>query len=43
MNVSIYKDNKKQTVSIVKDGVIIATMSVGEWSRMISHPVMSFP
>ncbi len=41
--ISIYKDNRKQTISIAKDGVVIATMTIGEWSRLIAMPVMSFP
>lgn len=41
--ISIYKDSIKQTVSIVKNGEVIATMTMGEWSRLIAHPVVSFP
>ncbi len=43
MNVHIYKDSRKQTISIVIDGKVVTTMTIGEWSKLIATPVMSFP
>ena len=36
---TIYKDTKKGMIVILINGLSVATMTIGEWSKAVARPV----